>query len=280
MGTIALLALLALPADAPVEPPLTPAPLSAPAPAPPPLAAGVTAFERSQFPRIPALQFFKGMGLTAARPFNPQPEDLFVIAPAMLATVITYNTDIETHRAIKGLPDPQLGDRRLSYYASELGEGWVDLAVFLGLGLLGGRDGQRACLAGVQALVATALFSRVGKAIVRLERPSFDPDAHHIGSRFPQADAMPSGHTMSAFATAAVLASEYRTLAPLWYALAAWVGVARVQQSTHWLSDVVVGAALGTLFGWEAYRVTRLMELEVQPWANTTGGGLTVARSF
>src|SRR5262249_35270797 len=159
--------------------------------------------------------------------------------------------------------------------ASYLGEGWVDLAVFAVLGVVGGRDEQRAAIAGVQALLAVGVVSRVGKVAFREERPSHDPDHQtFFSSRVLAADAMPSGHTMSAFATAAVLAMEYPRAAPVFYLLATWVAVARIQQSTHWLSDCIVGSALGLLIGWESWRVTRAFELEVQPWAAPSGGGL------
>ena len=87
---------------------------------------------------------------------------------------------------------------------------------------------------------------------------------------------MPSGHTMTAFATASVLASEWPKLAPLFYVVATVVGFARVQEHAHWPGDVVVGAALGTLIGLKAYELTRRFELEVQPWALPGGAGVAV----
>lgn len=237
------------------------------------------AFETRVFPTIPISRVLLNIGSTLARPFRPELSDLFVIVPGMIGTAIALNTDIETHRLAQRIPDPSLGGKQLSYFVSYLGEGWLDLTVFLAIGLIGGRDGQRACIAGLQALAAAGIASRLGKVVFRLERPSYDPDQQHFFSR-PQADAMPSGHTMAAFATAAVLAQEYPKLAPLFYSLALWVGVARVQQSAHWFSDVVVGAALGTLFGWQSWKLTREYEVDVQPWAGASGAGLSVAKRF
>lgn len=62
---------------------------------------------------------------------------------------------------------------------------------------------------------------------------------------------MPSGHTSPAFAIASVIAHDY----PQWYvqipayAFAASAGVQRIRSGNHWLSDVVVGGALGYLIG-------------------------------
>jgi len=262
-------------------------PLVAEAPVllPPPARAEVTLvgpasmLAMRSFPSIPITRVLLNTGSVLARPFRPELSDAFVILPAMLGTTIALNTDVQTYAAAQKLPDPVVGDKQLSYWVSYLGEGWVDVTLFLALGLFGGRDGQRVCLAGLQALAATGVASFLGKRIFRLERPSFDRTQQHWFSR-DTADAMPSGHTMSAFATAAVLSQEYPRLAPLFYGLALWVGIARVQQSTHWFSDVVVGAALGTLFGWQSWKLMREYEVEVQPWAGTRGAGLTVARNF
>lgn len=218
-------------------------------------------------------------GATLARPFRPQPIDVVVILPALIGTAIAINTDVATHRAIQEIPDPVLGPKPLSWYVGHLGEGWVDVLVFVGFGLLGGEDGRRVCLAGLQALAASGIASLISKRIFRLERPSYDGDKQHWFSRI-EADAMPAGHAMTAFATAAVLSREYPRLSPLFYGLALWVGLARVQQSTHWVSDVIVGAALGTLFGWESWRVTQTFGVEVLPWADSRGAGLNVARAF
>ncbi|MFN2564234.1 MAG: phosphatase PAP2 family protein [Gemmatimonadaceae bacterium] len=67
----------------------------------------------------------------------------------------------------------------------------------------------------------------------------------------------PSGHTSIAFTFATVVAEEtshrwpraHRVIAPLAYAAATGVGVARMYHDKHWASDVVLGAAIGTLSG-------------------------------
>lgn len=57
----------------------------------------------------------------------------------------------------------------------------------------------------------------------------------------------PSGHTTLAFATAACLAIQIPRWAWLFYAGAALVGIERVGENAHYLSDVVAGAGVGTL---------------------------------
>lgn len=55
----------------------------------------------------------------------------------------------------------------------------------------------------------------------------------------------PSGHAVAAFALAAALALRWPKARWLWFGLAATVALSRVALGLHWMSDVVVGGALG-----------------------------------
>ena len=60
----------------------------------------------------------------------------------------------------------------------------------------------------------------------------------------------PSGHTSGSFAVAAVVDELYgeKAGAPA-YLIAGLVGVHRIHDNEHWLTDVIAGAALGTIVG-------------------------------
>ncbi|GMO52189.1 MAG: hypothetical protein Ta2G_10070 [Termitinemataceae bacterium] len=64
-------------------------------------------------------------------------------------------------------------------------------------------------------------------------------------------DGWPSGHTLSAFATAATLAEIYND--KIWVKIAAYsyafIMGAGVSLSVHWLSDVLAGALMGYAIG-------------------------------
>src|SRR5262249_51841765 len=71
---------------------------------------------------------------------------------------------------------------------------------------------------------------------------SNDGDFFHGGNSFP------SGHTITAWTLATVVAEEYgshKWVAPTAYSLAALVGAARYAGHSHYLSDVLIGGAIG-----------------------------------
>src|SRR5439155_12049188 len=67
------------------------------------------------------------------------------------------------------------------------------------------------------------------------------PDGEHDRNNA----SFPSSHTANAIGLAVVLSRRWRRLAPLIWLLAVLVAASRVYLDRHWLSDVVVGAALG-----------------------------------
>lgn len=123
-----------------------------------------------------------------------------------------------------------------------IGDGWVQGTAAVATYGIGVWSGQRE-LAHVgsdlfRAQALNALVTRGAKAAVVRVRPNG-------GSH-----SMPSGHSSAAFATAAVLDRHYgvRVAIPA-YAVAGFVGWSRIRDDAHWLTDVVLGAAIGTTVG-------------------------------
>lgn len=103
----------------------------------------------------------------------------------------------------------------------------------------------------LKAVVLSQLGTGVTKAIIGRQRPG-SADNSHTFSPFTLDDdnhSFPSSHTAGAFALASVLSQRsQKTYAPLgYYALASLVGVARLYQDEHWLSDIIAGALIGEL---------------------------------
>lgn len=70
-------------------------------------------------------------------------------------------------------------------------------------------------------------------------------------------NSFPSGHTAQAFAAAALLSEEYgyryKWVPYLSYGLASTVGILRIANNKHYLSDVLVAAGIGILSTKVAY---------------------------
>jgi membrane-associated phospholipid phosphatase len=146
-------------------------------------------------------------------------------------------------------------------------------SVIIGVGLYGiGRLTKNERMAdlglhGTEALAIGAAIGYLGKGIFGRERPYVDqkPDdfAFMRGVKSnTDFKSFPSGHTIAAFAAASAVSSETSRWWPdtrWWigtamYGGAALVGVSRMYNNRHWASDVLMGAAIGTLSGLKVVR--------------------------
>lgn len=140
--------------------------------------------------------------------------------------------------------------------AKFLASGLGTLIVGLIIARLDRRHWKRAGVFWLAILVAAVVNSGLKIAVGR-ERPSregqvpgHERTVFHgpsLGLRHASCQSFPSGHTLSGFASATVLATFYPPAAPVFYGVAAATGVNRVVKHQHFLSDVVAGALLGHL---------------------------------
>jgi membrane-associated phospholipid phosphatase len=165
-----------------------------------------------------------------------------------------------------------------------MGVGWA--ALILVLAADRGR-GDIAALLAVAFVLGSAL-THVPKYILSSPRPagtSLLPHLHVIGQVFRGPVSMPSGHALTAAATAALLCLALPRDRELPGALsllfmAALVGWSRVVVGAHWPSDVLVGAGLGFLATGIALLLSRAQgtgaghERLVQGIRSRTGQGL------
>lgn len=113
-----------------------------------------------------------------------------------------------------------------------------------------------------EAIVVAGTLTGVGKVAAGRSRPFVtaglnSSDFKWWRGRREGFTSMPSGHTSAAFAAASALAVEWRAswpasakvAVPLLYTGASLVGLSRLYNDKHWASDVMAGAALGTLSG-------------------------------
>ena len=117
----------------------------------------------------------------------------------------------------------------------------------------------------VRAQMANMVTTRVLKIAVDRRRPSGGGHA------------FPSGHTSATFTTAAVLHRHFGWKAGVpAYAAAGLVGLTRVRDRAHWVSDTVFGAGLGVAAAWTVTRGHDTGTWTITPVAVPGGGGLVV----
>ncbi|MFL5622842.1 MAG: phosphatase PAP2 family protein [Gemmatimonadaceae bacterium] len=142
-----------------------------------------------------------------------------------------------------------------------------------GLYLIGRGNGQlRVQALGLHSVESIVLADILGVGIKTLagrQRPYLDinnPYSFQLlrGFADDRYRSFPSGHTITAFAFASTVARETQFWWPhsgfyvgtIMYGGAALVGLSRMYNNQHWASDVMGGAAIGTLIGLKVVKYT------------------------
>jgi membrane-associated phospholipid phosphatase len=125
----------------------------------------------------------------------------------------------------------------------------------------------------MEAILVTNVITTTTKMVAGRARPYLDPTRPHDfqlfrGLRGNDYQSFPSGHTSTAFAVASALTAEAGQWRPgsryivggVTYTLATMTGASRIYNERHWASDVVAGAAIGTLTGLAVVRWNHLHE--------------------
>lgn len=157
-------------------------------------------------------------------------------------------------------------------------KGWQtasDIGVYslmaLSIGIPVAKKDKHGAYQAAGSLAATSLLTEGLKQTF----PKLRPDGSDRKS-------FPSAHTSRSFAAAATLYNRQgRAIGIPAFAVAAFVGVARVEGNKHFWSDVMAGAALGTAAG---FLITRKRPSEqsasIVPWIERNGGGISIAARF
>jgi len=142
-----------------------------------------------------------------------------------------------------------------------------------------------------EALFLNGLTTGILKVTIGRSRPygndgNTDIDFFRIND---EDNSLPSGHTSTAFAIATVLSQRidntYATIAL--YSFAGLTAVQRIYADKHWFSDVVLGAALGTVIGLKVVNLNTeydnqdsSVKMNVYPVLGSRGYGAGLSLNF
>jgi len=165
----------------------------------------------------------------------------WILAGATLSIVATYQFEDNVQ---KYSLENRLMSENLSKMFDEYGNKYAYPAGLAVVGLSAYLDSGTDKLIQDVKYFATAVIVTGGttdllKTISKRERPNKKSNR-----------SFPSGHTSGSFCVATVMNEIYgsKVGVPL-YLIAAGVGLQRIHDNKHWLTDVIAGAALGTVIG-------------------------------
>jgi undecaprenyl-diphosphatase len=139
--------------------------------------------------------------------------------------------------------------------ATRGGDGWLWYAMGLIIAIFGGVHRLEAIgSAAVASGTGIGLFIKLKRVFNRRRPSAIEP---HCWATLlpPDQFSFPSGHTITAFAVAIPMLHFYPTLSAGLLFCAGSIALSRIMLGLHFLSDVVVGCAIGVGLGYAAVAV-------------------------
>ncbi|MCX6351007.1 MAG: phosphatase PAP2 family protein [Bacteroidetes bacterium] len=178
--------------------------------------------------------------------------------------VLVYNTDNPIRNLAMRNQHPDILNAA-TYGSNHFGTGLYPGILFTGIYAYGAftknDKAKEVALLGAESLGISAVYVTVLKQIFKRERPYQTVAQYQTANPFiwegPFSKnythvSFPSGHTITAFACASLIAHEYKdkkAIPIIAYSVAALTGLGRIYLDKHWSSDVFMGAALGVGVG-------------------------------
>ena len=188
-------------------------------------------------------------------PARLKTKDVLWLAPFAVATVIAFRTDSDTSQDLGFNPQRV----SLSNKFSDLGSGYATVGfgtALWSIGVLTHHDHfAETGRLGLEAIADAFLVDEAMKLATNRQRPYENlverGEFWEQGTRGMANSSFPSGHAITTWALARVVAEEYPDT---WvrlgaYSVATIVSIARVTSQNHFPSDVLVGGTLGYLIG-------------------------------
>lgn len=213
-----------------------------------------------QTPQPPSLekQFFKNVlrdqKAIWTSPFKLRGDDAKWLAPLGAGFAGLLATDRSTSAFVSRNGSLPAVSRKVSLGGSAYTTGGVAAGFYLVGKLTNDRKARETGLLAAEALIDAGIVTETLKFATGRERPNYD---NGRGRFFTGGNSFPSGHATSAWSVATVIAYEYQNHPLVRYgafAAATLVSLSRYSGRNHFLSDVLIGSAVGFGVGRFVYR--------------------------
>jgi membrane-associated phospholipid phosphatase len=189
-------------------------------------------------------------------PFHMKRGDAKWLAPLGLSTAALIATDRRTADALDAGNQTRVRiSRNISQGGALYTTGGIAATFYLVGRATKNARARETGLLGAEALIDGELVASALKLVTQRPRPLEDNGS---GEFFDRGRAFPSGHAVSAWSMATIVANEYGQHRPVVrfgaYGLATVVSISRFTGQKHFLSDVLVGSAVGYGIGRYVYR--------------------------
>ena len=224
--------------------------LPKPSPTPTPIASRKPSLEKHFFINILKDQY----GIWTS-PLHFRRNDLKWIAPIGLGSAAFIASD----RTTAGALNNNATTLRISRDVSQIGEGYSVGGAAISIYLIGrtthNARARETGLLALEAFIDSSIVTEVFKGVTQRPRPT---QGDGKGEFFTDGSSFISGHSSSIWSLAAVINDEYGKRHPLvqvgMFGIATAVSVSRFTGRNHFLSDILLGSAIGYGVGHFVYR--------------------------
>jgi len=209
-------------------------------------------FEKKQAKKLYSVpQFWHETVLFVKQPTKWNSKDWLIAGTVTAATLAAMPFDERVAHSSQG--NQRYGNSAAVEGGRIYGEWYSIIGVAGGVGLFGiianDTTAKKMSIELLQAGLYSEIITSVLKVAIGRARPeiSEDPFTFKPFNLAYDYHSMPSGHTTSAFALSTVLSrhAHTTTLKILAYVPAGFTMFSRIYQNQHWLSDEIIGAAIG-----------------------------------
>lgn len=208
--------------------------------------------------------FLKDAGEIWSYPLHIQTRDILPIAGLAVLTGFLIGNDESIRQGFMDYRYSHAWVKAVSPVLTQMGSygAWGIAAAFVLFGKAGSKTLETGILAS-SAILQSGILVTFLKGMFGRQRPFWDNGVDRwsgpvgffdrfASGNYGRYDSFPGGHSVTAFSLATVLAMQYGEtvwVPILAYTMATGVALSRVTEGKHWLSDCLVGGALGYVVG-------------------------------